>query len=189
MPAPDLDDALARARGGDRAAFGVLYRALAGPLHGYVLANVRRREDAEDVVAQTFLEALRDLAKFTGDPSGFRSWLFRIATHRTIDLARRRVRRAEGSLEQAEAIPDPQVPENEALAREESGRLWAAVGQLPEEQRRVITLRLAGGLTSTEIAEVVGKQRGAVKALQHRALTNLAKALGVPREPGAALSE
>lgn len=188
MSSHDLDAAVARARDGDRSAFADLYRAFSGPLLTYLVSRVRRREDAEDLVAQTFLEAMRDIGRFSGDVSGFRAWLFRIAQHRAIDLARRRDRRGEEALEAAAGMPDPVAADEEALGRVERSRLWAAVMALPEEQRRVLVLRLGAGLTAAEIAEVVGKRTGAVKALQHRALANLAKALGVSAGPPAALS-
>ena len=62
---------------------------------------------------------------------------------------------------------------------------------LPEAQRQVVAMRLAGGLSAPEIAEALGKPAGAVKALQHRALVNLTKALGgaYPRVPGGRLEE
>lgn len=180
-----LDDALERARAGDPAGIGDLYRALAAPLLAYLRTQVRRTEDAEDLLGQTFLEAIRDLPRFTGDLSGFRGWLFRIAHHRAVDLVRRGVRRPEallGAIEDPASVVDA---EEETLRRLESERVWRAIGALPPSQREVLTLRVAGGLTSAEIGVALGKRVGAVKALQHRALSNLARALGAyPREPG-----
>jgi RNA polymerase sigma-70 factor (ECF subfamily) len=184
----DLEDAVSRARSGERAAFEELYRAFSGPLLTFLASRVRRREDAEDLVGQTFLEAMRDIGRFSGDASGFRAWLFRIGHHRAIDLARQRDRRGEEALEAVEHHPDPVLAEDEALGRVERDRLWSAVLALPEEQRRVLVLRLGSGLTASEIAQIVGKRTGAVKALQHRALSNLAKALGVPAKPPETLS-
>jgi RNA polymerase sigma-70 factor (ECF subfamily) len=185
----DLEAALARARDGDKEAFADLYRTFASPLLSYLATRVRRRDDAEDLVAQTFLEAMRDIRRFNGDASGFRAWLFRIAHHRAIDLARQRDRRPEEGLEAAEHEADPVAADEEAIGRVERARLWKAVEALPDEQRRVLVLRLGSGLSSAEIAAVVGKRPGAVKALQHRALANLAKALGVSKSPPGALSE
>lgn len=185
----ELDEAIGRARSGDREAFAVLYRAYAGPLLSFLAKRVRRRDDAEDLLAQTFLEAMRDIARFDGDAAGFRAWLFRIAHLRAIDLARQIERRPEDDLEAAGDRPGPLGTDEQALAALERSRLWDAVQRLPEEQRRVLVLRLGSGLTSAEIGAVLGKRTGAVKALQHRALANLARDLGVPRAAPEALQE
>jgi RNA polymerase sigma-70 factor (ECF subfamily) len=180
----ELSDALARARAGDRNAMAELYRAYAGPLLAYLITQVRRREDAEDLLGEVFMSAMRDLGRFEGDVGGFRAWLYRVASNRAVDLARRNARRPEDPLDVAFERPGDADPASDALGRLDRERLWRAVMALPEEQRRVVALRLAGGLSAPEIAEVVGKPVGAVKALQHRALVNLTKAFGKPY-PGA----
>ena len=178
----DLADALARARAGERDAMAHLYRAYAGPLLSYLATQVRRREDAEDLLGEVFLSAMRDLSSFDGEIGGFRAWLYRIATNRAIDLARRNARRPEDPLILVAERPAADDPAAEAFDRLERERLWRAVMGLPDAQREVLALRLAGGLSAPEIADVLGKPVGAVKSLQHRALANLTKALGaVPR--------
>lgn len=173
----ELDGVVVRAQAGDREAVGELYQALSAPLLSYLMSQVRRAEDAEDLLGQVFLDAMRDLGRFQGDASGFRAWLFRIAHNRAIDLARRLGRRAEVPLTDAEAVPEESDAEEQALEGAERERLWRAVRRLPPAQREVIALRLAAGLSSPEIAAALSKRVGAVKALQHRALENLAKAL------------
>lgn len=180
---PDLDEALRLAKRNDPRGMAALYEALSGSLLAYLRVQVRIPEDAEDVLGQVFYEAIRDLDRFSGDASGFRVWLFRIAHHRAVDLGRKLTRRGEAPLTDAEDREAPDDPEREAIARLERARLWDAVRLLPEEQRKIITLRLAGGLSAGEIATIVGKRTGAVKALQHRALQNLARALGARRVP------
>lgn len=179
----DLNAALTAARAGDPDGVAGLYRALASPLLSYLRTQVRRWDDAEDLLAQAFLEAVRDIRRFSGDAGGFRAWLFRIAHNRAIDLARRQSRSPEAPLEDAADRVAPERVEDEAMAAEERARLWGAVRALPPDQRAAVTLRLAGGLSSREIASVLGKRLGAIKALQHRALQNLARALAGLREP------
>ena len=181
---------MARARAGDGPAFDDIYRALSGPVLSYLLSQVRRREDAEDLTGQVFLEAMRGVRSFSGDSSAFKAWLFRIAHNRAVDLARRISRRPEAPLEEVELLPDPARTEDVAVAGLESERLWRAVQALPEQQRRVLVLRLGAGLSSPEIARVLGKRIGTVKALQHRAVTALARALrdlGATDEPSSSL--
>jgi RNA polymerase sigma-70 factor (ECF subfamily) len=172
-----LDDAVARAIAGDGRAFEEIYRALAGPVFSYLSSQVRRREDAEDLTGQVFLEAMRGVRTFKGDASAFKGWLFRIAHNRAVDLARRLSRRPEATLDEAEGLPDLIETEERAIAGVQQSRVWAAVRALPEQQRRVITLRLGAGLSAREIAAALGKRVGTVKALQHRALVTLSKTL------------
>ena len=169
----DLEDALERARAGDANGMAELYRAYAAPLLAYLVTQVRRREEV-------FLSAMRDVSRFDGNIGGFRAWLYRIASNRAVDLARRNARRPEDPLAVAFEQPGEADPAGEALGRVDRERLWRAVMALPEAQRQVVAMRLAGGLSAPEIATVVGKPLGAVKALQHRALVNLTKALGGP---------
>jgi RNA polymerase sigma-70 factor (ECF subfamily) len=179
-----LQDALARAQAGDKDAMAELYHAYAGPLLAYLITQVRRREDAEDLLGEVFVSAMRDLNRFEGTVGGFRAWLYRIASNRAVDLARLNARRPEEPLAGAVERPGDSDPAAEALGRVDRERLWRAVEALPEAQRTVVAMRLAGGLSAAEVAEAVGKPVGAVKALQHRALVNLTKALAGPY-PGA----
>jgi len=169
-----------RAQAGDAHGMADLYRAYSAQLLAYLATQVRRREDAEDLLGEVFLQAMRDVASFEGDVGGFRAWLYRIATNRAVDLARRNRRRPEEPLALAIEQPGSADPAGEALGRVDRERLWRAVTALPEAQRQVVAMRLAGGLSAPEIAKAVGKPVGAVKALQHRALVNLTKALGGP---------
>jgi len=176
-PPRSLDDAVARAIAGDGRAFDEIYRALSGPVYSYLSTQVRRREDAEDLTGQVFLEAMRGVRTFSGDASAFRGWLFRIAHNRAVDLARRLARRPESALEEAENIPDRHATEDRALISVAYTRVWQAVQALPEQQRRVIVLRLGAGLSAKEIADALDKRIGTVKALQHRALVTLSRVL------------
>lgn len=172
-----LEDAVARAGAGEGRAFDEIYRILSGSVYSYLLTQTHRREDAEDLTGQVFLEAMRGVRGFTGDASAFKGWLFRIAHNRAVDLARRLARRPEGSLEEAESLPDVLGTEERAIAGVTRERLWRAIESLPEQQRRVLALRLGAGLNAREIAEALDKRIGTVKALQHRALTSLARIL------------
>ncbi len=175
---PDpLEGAVASARAGDGRAFDEIYRLLSGPVFSYLAGHTRRREDAEDLTGQVFLEAMRGIRGFTGDASAFKGWLFRIAHNRAVDLARRIARRPEGALEEAERLPDLLGTEERAIAGMAIDRVWRAVQALPEQQRRVLVLRLGAGLSAREIAQALDKRIGTVKALQHRALIGLARAL------------
>src|SRR5438067_8485074 len=89
--ADDLDTALLRAQAGDETGFAELWSALQPPLLRYL--RIKAHNVADDVAAETWLHVVRDLAKFTGNSTAFRAWLFTIARNRAIDAARARVAR------------------------------------------------------------------------------------------------
>ncbi|HEY1617612.1 MAG TPA: sigma factor, partial [Streptosporangiaceae bacterium] len=86
-----LDDALARARGGDEAGFLELWRNLQPRLLRYL--RVLGRDDADDIASETWLQVVRDMDRFRGSSDDFRRWLFTVGRHRAIDAARSRLRR------------------------------------------------------------------------------------------------
>ncbi len=170
------DEVLARARAGSGEAFGVIYAELAGPVAAYLRA--KGVADHEDLTSEVFLAVFRGLSGFSGDVAGFRSWVFTIAHRRVVDTWRTAGRRPD---------PVPYSPEEdlrtspsaEAGALELVGRQRAAelLGQLTPEQREVLVLRIVADLPIEEVARVVGRPPGAVKALQHRGLAALRRIL------------
>src|SRR4051812_25902132 len=88
---PTFDDVLAAARTGADWAIAVLYRDLNPPLLRYLQSQ--HPDAAEDIASEVWLAAATNLASFSGDEAGFRSWLFTIARRRAIDHGRQRARR------------------------------------------------------------------------------------------------
>jgi RNA polymerase sigma-70 factor (ECF subfamily) len=180
-PAKVSETTLAAARARDPDAIASIYLAYGPDLYRFAWAGVRDKETAEDLVAGVFVSVIEALPGFRGPVEALSGWLFQIARH---DLAdhRRSVSRhpAEpvGSLDDMAQAGPVDDPEDLALTRLEGGRLWAVVGRLPGPQREVLLLRLAAGLTAPEVARAVGRTVGAVKALQHRGLANLAHHAG-----------
>jgi RNA polymerase sigma-70 factor (ECF subfamily) len=146
---------------------------------GYL--RVRGAADAEEVLGDVFLHVARGIDDFEGDCSGFRSWVFVIATSRLQDERRRLRRRPTEPLDgtvEAHLCSDVDVEtevEHAAAAAEAQGLLEA----LTPDQRAVVELRVFGGLTSQEVAAVVDKPVGAVKALYRRGLGALRRELEV----------
>jgi RNA polymerase sigma-70 factor (ECF subfamily) len=159
----------------DPHAFAPLYDRYLDPVYRYCYRSLGNREAAEDATSLVFSRALAALPGC--DPHSFRSWLFAIAHNTLANTVRDR--RITTSLDLASGIADPlPSPEDEALAAEERTSLQTLLGHLPDDQRRILELRLAG-LSGPETAAVLGKTHGAVKIAQHRAFTRLRGLLGV----------
>jgi RNA polymerase sigma-70 factor, ECF subfamily len=187
QPEHPLYDDIVRAREGDQAAFESLYRARVGPISRYAAALVRDSDRAEDITAQTFLLAWRDLPKLR-EPGRFDAWLFRIAHNQAMSEISRR--RPATTLDEAPELADTGrfgMPERELEAAAEIERVRDAVMRLPETQRQVLVLRYFQELPSSEIARQLGKNEQSVWSLTYRALQNLKRALaddaGAARAP------
>jgi RNA polymerase sigma factor (sigma-70 family) len=178
---------LAGARRREPAAVTRLYVAYAPALFRFFLAAVGDRPTAEDLTAEVFKSALEGLPRFRGPVEALGGWLFRIAHHDLSDHRRRQARNLvqplDDLLEGAALAGGAVDPEELALDRVEGDRVLAALRQLSPDQRQVLLLRTAANLTAPEVAAILNKSVGAVKALQHRGLASLARVLGAANDP------
>ena len=162
-----------RAGKGDSAAFGALYDRYVEAVYRYVFYRVRNDADAEDLVSDVFMRALKAIPRY--EPRvAFLAWLYRIARNAVIDRARRS--RTQISFEDALAHPNvDQVVEPDAtiLALSDKEAVRAALAQLTPLQQEVIVLRFVEGYSTHEIATLVGKREGTVRGIQFRALEAL----------------
>jgi RNA polymerase sigma-70 factor (ECF subfamily) len=140
--------------------------------------RARGSREPDDVTSEVFIAVLDQLPKFIGGPAELRSFIFSIAYRRLVDELRMRSRRGEHS-EFTAGIDPRHVPsaEQQAISRLGDASALSLLDQLPPDQRDVMILRIVSDLTIEQIAEVVGKRVGAVKALQRRALESLRKKL------------
>jgi RNA polymerase sigma factor (sigma-70 family) len=173
MVGDDFPQILAAARTGADWAWIVLYEDLSPSVRGYLRA--RGATDPDDLLGEVFLQLVRDLESFEGAEREFRTWVFTIVHHRLLDARRRDVRRpvggaSDGVLERAGDVGDV---EDEAMTGLTVRRVRELVGRLAPDQQDVLLLRLFGELTMPEIAAIVGKRTGAVKALLRRGLASL----------------
>ena len=161
---------------GDPQAFALLYRRYLDPVYRYCYHRLGSKEAAEDATSQVFAKALAALSTYRADRP-FRSWLFAIAHNVIIDT--HRARRPHQPLEEAAHVLDA-APSPEELAEVAEGAraVQALLAALTPDQARVVELRLAG-LSEVEIARMLGRRPGAVRAVQFRALTRLRTLLGV----------
>jgi RNA polymerase sigma-70 factor (ECF subfamily) len=169
-----LDEAalVARAREGDATAWGALYDRHFPALYRYAYARLRTREDAEDVAAQAFLEALKGIGRYEERGRPFLAWLYRITHNLVIERLRRdeRGRRFEGLLAPGATTPGPE-------GSLDNLDLLDALRHLTGEQQEVIILRFILQMSGKEVASILGKSQPAVYSLQVRGLAALKRLL------------
>jgi RNA polymerase sigma-70 factor (ECF subfamily) len=174
---------LIAARLREPAALTRIYTAYAPALFRFFMASVSDRHLAEDLTGSTFVSAIEGLPKFRGPVEALGGWLFQIARHDLYDHRRKqsrsRIEPLDDNLTEAAASDGTVDPEELAIARLEGSRVLRALQELSPDQREVLLLRMAGGMTAPEVAAILGKTTNAVKALQHRGLASLARVLGL----------
>jgi RNA polymerase sigma-70 factor (ECF subfamily) len=174
---------LAAARRREPAAVTRVYTAYAPALYRFFMGAVGDRHQAEDLTGTAFVSAIESLPRFRGPVEALGGWLFQIARHDLYDHRRRqarsRIEPLEDNLNEVAVVAGAEDPEELAIARLEGGRVMEALRELSPDQREVLLLRMGGGLTAPEVAEILGKTTGAVKSLQFRGLASLARILGL----------
>ena len=172
---PDVD-LLRRAAEGDAAAVRRLLDDTGDIVYGFVHARVGGDlTAAEDVVQDTYVEAMRSAAGFRGD-SSLSTWLCAIARHR---LSRHYEReRRQAAAEQGLRLVPPPAPEDEERALEERDEIVRALGRLPALHRQVLVLKYLDGLAVADIAASLGRSRVQVQSLLQRARQGLRAELG-----------
>lgn len=178
----ELGEVVARAREGDDAAFGVVYRELHPMLLGYLRGLIG--DDADDIASETWHDIVRDLRGFRGDGLSFRGWAATIARHRALDHVRRNsVRPRTTVLDERTAEPSTaQDSEGVALENLSTERALALIAELPRDQAEAVLLRVVLGLNSPMAAKVLGKRPGAVRTASHRGLKRLSERLNGAEE-------
>lgn len=173
----DIDALVARAARGDAEAFRGIYEHLAPRLHRFVLVRVRDRADCDDLVQRIFLKMIEALPRYEARGVPFAAWAFRLARNTVIDFER--TRRDHAPLDEVLERPSEAAGPAE-LAELESERtaVRAALSTLTQDQQDVVTYRFFAGLTPGEIAALMGRREGSIRALQFRAIEALRARLG-----------
>jgi RNA polymerase sigma-70 factor (ECF subfamily) len=186
---PDPSDAAAavwtlieRAQAGDAEAFGKIYDRYFDTVFRFVYFRVDNRQLAEDLAADTFLRALKRIGSFTWQGRDLGAWLVTIARNLVADhfkSGRYRLEVTSGDVLDAEREDrGPEgSPESAVVDHITNVELLKAVKQLNPEQQECIVLRFLQGFSVAETAQAMGKNEGAIKALQYRAVRALARLL------------
>jgi RNA polymerase sigma-70 factor (ECF subfamily) len=181
---PDAD-LVARLRAGDRAAVEMVYVAHHAAIRGFARRLVGDAASAEDIVHETFVALPRAIRRFRGDGS-LRAFLIGVAANhsrRHVRSATRR-RRATERLAAREEVQPRVVDATAALInRQLAHRLWAALDELPIDQRVVFVLCEAEQRTSVEVAAIVGAPEGTVRTRLFHAKRKLRQMLEAPEAP------
>lgn len=176
----EIDDRLiAKARSGDVEAFEDLYRVFSGPVNTLARRLCRSREEAEEVLQETFLEIARSIGSFRGE-GAIGAWIRRISVSKALTLLRRR-RKGCGELKSAVDDPDclvGAVPAAEIDIGWHRVDLERALERLPDASRVVVWLHDVEGFTHAEIAEVFGQSPSFSKSQLSRAHARLRLWLG-----------
>jgi len=182
-PSADSDsrrmmDLVERAQAGEAEAFGRLYDQYADTVYRYIYYRVGGRATAEDLTSETFLRALRRIGTFTWQGRDFGAWLVTIARNLVADhfkSSRFRLEVTTGEMLDANEVE--RSPEDSVLESLSNAALLQAVRKLNPQQQECVTLRFLQGLSVAETARVMGKNEGAIKTLQYRAVRTLARLL------------
>jgi len=176
----DDSDLIKIAQEGDTDAFGELYQRYAKIVFRFIYANLNDRLDAEDLTEEVFLRAWRSLSKYRQKGVPFLAYLFKIARNVLIDFYRRAGRTGgQMSIEEKQITDFNPDPGETAILNIEHQEVRNTLTQLREDYRTVLVLRFLSGLSPTETGQVMGRTPGAVRILQHRALSALRSLLEI----------
>jgi RNA polymerase sigma-70 factor (ECF subfamily) len=152
----------------DPSRFAELYEKNFHRVYAFVVRRVRDRDEAEDVTAEVFHEALRSLGRFQWRGAPFAAWLLRIAANTLADRWQRAGRNGCAVVDDFEGAEASVQAEAERRAM-----VYQLVDRLPSDQRLVIMRRFVDQKNVREIAQELGRSEGAIKQLQYRALETL----------------
>lgn len=173
MPERQFHDeqVIKQVKNGDAEAFGMLYEQYAEVIFRYVYSHLENRLDAEDLTEEIFLRAWRALPKYDERGLPFSAFLFRIARNSLIDYYRQH--KIVQSIDDIEMQSHEAGPEEVVDSSIESHDLRETISELREDYRNVLIFRFLSGLSPEETAQVMQRSVGAVRVLQHRALSAL----------------
>jgi RNA polymerase sigma-70 factor (ECF subfamily) len=171
-----------RTQAGEAAAFGLIYDRYVDTVFRFVHFRVGNRQLAEDLTSDTFLRALKRIGSFTWQGRDLGAWLVTIARNLVADhfkSGRYRLEVTTGDVLDADREDrGPEgSPEAAVVDHITNVALLTAVKQLNPEQQECIVLRFLQGFSMAETAATMGKNEGAIKALQYRAVRTLARLL------------
>jgi RNA polymerase sigma-70 factor (ECF subfamily) len=175
-PAVEDVQLLKKAQHGDAQAFGELYERHALAVFRFLYAHLDNRLDAEDLTEEVFLRTWRTLPRYRDQGVPFKAFLFRVAHNALVDHYRSHSRsKGELSIEDSVIHDLRSEPGSLFQQNQEHQELRSTLAQMREDYQTVLIARFLADLSPEETAQVMGRSVGAVRVLQHRALTALRK--------------
>ncbi len=175
-PSEDLRELVGRAKTRDPSAISELYDRYAGLLLRYIYVRVSEHELAQDLTQEVFIKVINGIERFEyRDEKAFLGWLYTIAANVLYSHQRRR-RVVATPFDTRDDLID-QRSQDDARAITDRVALQQAIEQLTRDQQQVVALRFFADLSNSEIAGLLRRTEGAVKAIQHRAIQSLQKIL------------
>ena len=164
-------------RQGDRRAAEELISAHYREIYAFVYRQTRDLETAMDLTQEVFLAVLQSIQRYDPNRAGFRTWLYRIASHKLSDLFRSpeyRFRQKAVPLEEL-TIPDDGLPEEQWMEAETLRQVQKYIAELPDEIQSILRLRFYGEKNFREIAEILSLPEGTIKTRYYAAIRTLRK--------------
>jgi RNA polymerase sigma-70 factor (ECF subfamily) len=159
-------------------AFSALFRRHYDEIYRYCARRLPDRSIAEDVTSQVFLKMVKNFDSFTGDESGFRCWLYRIACNEVNSFFRQSARHSNAKDKLRQQTDGPEQVSDEQIDDENQEKiefLRTAIGQLKSDHQDILTLRYFQGLNSDQIGEVLRMNPATVRSQLSRSLKKLKK--------------
>lgn len=184
------DELVQRAAGGEERAYNELVKKYEKGLYYHILKMIRDKNQVDDLVQETFVKAFDNLNSYSTSYA-FSTWLYRIATNHTIDYLRKKklqtlsidepLKTGEGEMKLQ--LPDENAATDRIIIKKQRQKMvQQAIDDLPAKYRKVIYMRHMEEKSYQEIAEILDKPLGTVKAHIFRARELLFKSLKDKRD-------
>jgi RNA polymerase sigma-70 factor, ECF subfamily len=164
----EVENLVGRARRGDKDAWTALYRESYEGLVSYAYRRLGTVDDAREAVSETMARAVASIDRYHGSDDGFRPWLFGILRHVIGDTCRLRLRGAHRRM--VNDLTTPPDLDDGLVTADEHASVRSAFARLDPDEQRLLELRVLGGLSSQQVATLLGMRAGAVRMAQARAL-------------------
>ena len=159
----------------DPAAFGTLYERYVDRIYSYIFFRTGNTQEAEDLTAKTFYQALANVRRYNERGLPFAAWLFRIAHNLLANWYRDHQRKPQIALDEMWPLLGKSRSSPDAVAEKnsEEDALRAVIQHLPADRQLLLVLKFGEGKSNVEIGNVLGRTEGAIKSLFHRTLDEL----------------
>jgi RNA polymerase sigma-70 factor (ECF subfamily) len=166
-----LKSLIDKAKIGDETAYTEIYNAFFEKIYRFIYFRVSHRESAEDLTEEVFIKVFENIGKLENSDV-FEGWVYQIARNKIIDHYRSK--RITVNLDEIENTAQYEDTIIDTLSSEGDQKLLLeAIKQLPEDYQAILKLRFFENHSPTVIAEMLGKNEGSIRVLQHRATAKL----------------